>query len=210
MTNLLTKTLPLNILHLLEDINKNNLTFLENFYLSAGTALSLIIGHRESEDLDFFTSKKFDPLTIQNEVAKLGKLKNSELSEGTLNTYLNDVKLQFLYYPYKNIRPFIIWNNVKISSKEDIACTKLITISMRGSKKDFIDLYFLLKEFDLNKMFEMLEEKYTDTSYNKLHILKSLTYFDDAELQPMPRMQKNISWEQIKNYITTEVKKFVV
>ena len=88
----------------------------------------------------------------------------------------------------------------------DIACTKLITISARGSKKDFIDLYFLLKEYELQTLFEKLKVKYPKTDYNETHILKSLVYFVDADEQPWPRMHKDVSWEEIKEEIVSKVK----
>ena len=91
---------------------------------------------------------------------------------------------------------------------EDIACTKLHTISARGSKKDFIDLFYILERFSLSELFMMLENKYAGTTYNTNHILKSLTYFEDANKQPMPRMEQNQSWEDIKQDITKSIRSF--
>lgn len=90
----------------------------------------------------------------------------------------------------------------------DIACTKLITISMRGSKKDFIDLYFILQQTTLQALFAKLDEKYVNVQYNYPHILKSLVYFNDADNQPMPRMHKDFSWENVKGSIVKQVKAF--
>lgn len=189
------------LLQLLQDQN-----FLSPFYLTGGTALSLEIGHRESEDLDFFSKKTFDPLDLQQKLSEFCPLENVQVEEGTLNLFLNGVKLQFLHYPYQLLKPPILWNGINISSDFDIACTKLVTISSRGSKKDFIDLFFLLKTYTLPELFEALPEKYTGTDYNQTHILKSLLYFEDAEEQPMPRMHKEVSWEEIKKGIIQSVK----
>jgi len=119
---------------------------------------------------------------------------------------MDDVKLQFLYYPYNLLEEFISWNGINLSSIIDIACTKLITISMRGSKKDFIDLYFILQNITLQALFSKLEIKYAKIQYNYPHILKSLIYFEDADAQPMPRMHANIEWEKIKDFIIKQVK----
>src|SRR3989338_10211953 len=181
---------------------------IKNFYLSGGTALSLLLGHRESEDLDFFTKNSFQPQLLQQKLLRLGVLENVQIDEGTLNLYLNKVKLQFLYYPYNLLEEFIPWNGVNLSSMIDIACTKLVTISMRGSKKDFIDLYVILRQVSLEELFAKLDKKYTNVEYNHTHILQSLVYFNDADNQPMPRLRKDFSWEEIKNSIVKQVKTF--
>lgn len=180
--------------------------FLNQFYLSGGTALALWQGHRESEDLDFFTETSFDPIRLQSELEKITNLSGLELDKGTLNCHADDVQLQFLHYPYGLLNKPIPWQGINLSSVEDIACTKLLTISSRGSKKDFIDLYFILKEYSLKNLFTLLKNKYPKTDYNQLHILKSLVYFSDAESQPMPRMHVNVSWEQIKDSIISTIK----
>lgn len=137
-----------------------------------------------------------------------GTLEGVEIAEGTLNLFLNNVKLQFLYYPYRLLEKQTKWNGILVSSVIDIACTKLITISMRGSRKDFIDIYFILKQITLQELFKKLEEKYHGINYNHAHILKSLIYFEDAEYQPMPRLHVQIKWEDVKKKIIEVVKDF--
>ena len=132
--------LPEKTTKLLDLIQKAKSEFLNRFYLTGGTALSLLLGHRESEDLDWFNQSDFDPVSLQPKLEAIGSLTNA---------YINGVKVQFLGYPYPLLEPLISWQNIKISSLTDIACTKLQTIGMRGSKKDFIDLFFLLKQFSL-------------------------------------------------------------
>ncbi len=203
-------TLPTRTANLVEKIQ--SLPVEENifhqFYLSRGTGLSLQIGHRESEDLDFFSEEPFDPEQIQRLLIQLGSVSETELATGTLNTFLDGVKLQFLEYPYRLIEPTVEWKNITLSSVADIACTKLQTIGMRGSKKDFIDLHFLFDIYSLPELFEMLDDKYPAADYSKTHILKSLVYFEDAEVQPMPRMHLNVSWEDVKEKMRDASKSF--
>lgn len=180
---------------------------IKNFYLTGGTALSLILGHRESEDLDFFIKNNFQPTLFQQKLLQLGKLENVQIDEGTLNLFINKVKLQFLHYPYNLLEVFIPWNGINLSSMIDIACTKLLTISMRGSKKDFIDIYVILQNVSLKDLFIKLDIKYQEIQYNKPHILKSLVYFDDADAQPMPRMHIPLEWETVKDFMVKEIKK---
>ena len=122
--------------------------------------------------------------------------------KNTLNLFIDGVKLNFLYYPYKLLEDFVIYKNVKISSTVDIACTKLITISSRGSKKDFIDLFVLLQTFTLSELFDCLEKKYEGVGYNKQHIMKLLVFFSDADNQPMPKLHIDTNWDLVKKTIT--------
>src|SRR4051812_7708430 len=90
--------------------------FLRPFYLSGGTALALYLGHRESEDLDFFTPEAFEPQQLQIELQKLGRLESVEIAEGTFNAFLDTVKLQFLHYPYPLLEPITAWEGLSLSS----------------------------------------------------------------------------------------------
>lgn len=199
-------TLPPHTAQLVSLFKQKNPDFLKLFYLSGGTALSLQLGHRESEDLDFFSQQPFNPQILETELTSLGSLSETELSKGTLNTFFDRVKLQFLEYPYPILEPFVLWEGVSLSSVSDIACTKLQTIGMRGSKKDFIDLYFLLEHYSLTKLLRLTKKKYVASDYSQTHILKSLVYFEDAESQPMPRMHKNVSWDEVKGKLILAVK----
>jgi len=201
-----TQTLPPKTAKLLRLFTQKKPDFLSSFYLSGGTALSLQLGHRESEDLDFFCKEQFVPELVEQQLHIFGTLSETELAKGTVNTYLDGVKLQFLEYPYRLLKPFVIWEEIPLSSIEDIACTKLQTVGMRGSKKDFIDLYFLLQHASLNTLLDDTKKKYAESDYSETHILKSLVYFDDADAQPMPRMHKDVSWEQVKKTIIEAVK----
>lgn len=204
------ETLPAKTAKLLTEIQAKNPEFLASFYLTGGTALSLLLGHRESEDLDWFIPDNFDPIKLQPKLEELGNLTQVELEENTLNAYLKGVKVQFLGYPYPLLEPTTNWGNIKLSSLIDIACTKLQTIGMRGSKKDFVDLYFILKQYSLEELFKQLDKKYHQSNYNLPHILKSLIYFMNADGQPMPRMHQKVSWKEIKQEIVRKVKGFKI
>ena len=194
-----SSTLPENTKEILDKLKGKE--FIKKFYLSGGTALALQLGHRESIDLDFFSQDLFDPKSIQIELEKLADLKDLSQDRGTLNCFMEGTQLQFLHYPYKLLEDLIEWEGVYLSSVLDIACTKLITVSARGSKKDFIDLFFLLQKYDLNFLFEKLKEKYESTDYNLQHILKSLVYFEEARSEPMPKMHRLLVWEDVEKML---------
>jgi len=204
------KTLPPKTTLLIKDFKQIKPSFLDNFYLSGGTALSLQLNHRESIDLDFFTQKDFDPKLLQSELEKFGRLTSLELDINTLNTFLKGVQVQFLGYPYPLLKPVINWGGIKLSSLIDIACTKLQAISQRGSKKDFIDFYFILQKYSLEELFRKVDQKYKYSGFNKVHILKSLVYFANAESQPMPKMHQKVNWKKVKKMIIDRVTSFQI
>ncbi|MEK7161153.1 MAG: nucleotidyl transferase AbiEii/AbiGii toxin family protein, partial [Patescibacteria group bacterium] len=103
----------------------------------------------------------------------------------------------------------IDFENAKLADERDIAAMKIDAVSSRGSKKDFVDLYFLLEKYSLPELIDFFEKKYSNIKFNKLHILKSLTYFEDAEKEPMPEMLKQANWDSIKKKITLETNKFL-
>lgn len=181
---------------------------LENFYLAGGTALSLILGHRKSIDLDFFSSSfpKFEIL-----VAKLKTLNPKVINQdkGTLDLYIDGVKVSFLEYKYPLVGDFLEFDQVKVASLEDIACMKLSAISSRGSKKDFIDLYFILQKFSLGELLDLFEKKFKGVDYQMSHILKSLVYFEEAEKQPDPEFLVDVDWNEVKSFLEGKVKELI-
>lgn len=175
-------------------------SFIKDFYLGGGTALALQYGHRKSVDLDWFNRKGFDTAKLKKDLAKIDKIVIDSEEKNTLNSVLAGVKLSFFSYPYRLLFPLLEWNKIKIADWRDIACMKLDAVSSRGSKKDFIDLYFILHKLSLDKLLKLFEKKYKNIGFNKLHILKSLVYFVDADNEPMPVMLKGIEWQKIKKY----------
>ncbi|MAF20643.1 MAG: hypothetical protein CMI55_03100 [Parcubacteria group bacterium] len=184
---------------LLQEISPKE--FLSDFYLAGGTALALQLNHRKSIDLDWFNQKDFNTEKLKRELNQLGKVIIESEEKNSLNLILSGVKLSFLNYPYKLLFPLIDWQKIKLADKRDIACMKLNAISSRGSKKDFIDLFFILKEYPLIELLKLFDQKYQNIKYNKMHIFKSLTYFIEADNEPLPIMLKDINWEEIKKHL---------
>ena len=81
---------------------------------------------------------------------------------------------------------------------------KLSAIGNRGSKKDFYDIFFLLKEYSLKDMFVLFGQKYPNT--NQFHIIKSLTFFVDAEKELNPKTITKVKWEEVKKEIIKQAK----
>lgn len=182
--------------------------FIDKFYLAGGTALAVQIGHRESVDLDFFSYTKFYVHKLKQELSMAGILAVDYEDDDTLVGMLDDVKISFFHYSYEQSYALVKFEDIFLASEQDIAAMKLDTISARGSKKDFVDIYFLLKKYSLNQLVEFFENKYKNIQYNKLHILKSLVYFDDANGDPDPLMLVDFDWNETKSFIEKIVKQY--
>lgn len=182
---------------------------IDQFYLAGGTGLALRFGHRISKDLDFFTAATFN---IDHMIQKLGSLGNFQLelkAEQTVVGILNETKLSFLGYPYPLLDPVFKMRGVQIAAISDIACMKIDAISSRGTKRDFIDLFFIVQDITLNRMLDLFEKKYATIKYNLMHVKKSLVYFGDADPDPMPDMLKPIEWDKVKSFFQIEVQKLI-
>lgn len=177
-------------------------------YLAGGSSLALQLGHRRSIDFDFFTNIEFGTKEIKTRLRQIGVYKEETETPRTMVGKFNKVKFSLFYYPYNLIRKPTQFLKIKLASKEDIGAMKLVAITDRGTKKDFIDLYFLAKEcFSIEKMFGFYEEKYHNLEANTLTLLKALQYLDDAEKSAMPEMVKKVDWQAVKKFFREETVK---
>lgn len=190
----------------LEILRKKDL--LLEFYLAGGTGLALQLEHRLSLDFDFFTQKDINTQTLIQIIKKLGKFSIEKEAENTLTGVLNGTRITFLKYEYPLLFPLKDFEEIKVADIRDIGCMKISAISSRGSKKDFIDLFFICqKSIALKELLKLFVRKYKSVDYNMIHILKSLIYFKDAESDPLPKMIIPISWKKVKNFLKGEIKK---
>ena len=183
----------------------NQIPGIKKFYLAGGSALALHFAHRYSFDLDFFSPAKFDSKQLRDDIQKLGKFSLDQIAEDTLLGKLNQTKISFFTYRYSLLFPPKSFSGVKIASISDIACMKLDAISVRGTKRDFIDLYFICQKEKLTKTFKLFEKKFQKANYNLAFIQKSLVYFVDAEKDEMPKMIKRVSWKEVKIFFEEEI-----
>ncbi len=186
---------------ILEQVAEANLP--GEFYLAGGTGLALQLGHRCSIDLDLFTPQFPKRDLLLSSVKNLSPQVVQE-AEGTLDLIIDTVNVSFLEYDYpllKETEEIVEISGFPVASVLDIACMKLTAISSRGTKKDFIDLYFILQEKDWDDLWSAFVKKYQGVDYNRQHILKSLIYFADAENDPELDMLVDVDWEEVKNYL---------
>lgn len=186
-----------------------------HFYFTGGTVLSeFYLQHRYSEDIDFFSTERFDNEVILSLISDWSKKYQctftSRFAEVVYRfdiTFPNKLmlKVDFGYYPYTRIENGGMYQNVHLDSDRDIATNKLTTVSQRTEVKDFVDLYFLL------------ERKYTIWDLLYSHEVKFKAMDIDIELLAMdllkvedfttlPRMIKPLTLETLKKFFRKTAK----
>ena len=166
--------------------------------LVGGTSLALQLGHRKSIDLDFFGCIKSENEEIKDVLRDIGQL--SVIKES------RHIKIDFVDYVYKWIDAPLCDGDIRLASMKDIAAMKINAVEGRGTKKDFVDIYFLLRHFTLEQILSFYKAKYPENS--EFRALMSLTYFDDAEPQIAPEMLIPVEWEKMKETIRQAVREF--
>ena len=179
---------------------------LKEAYLAGGTACALHLGHRISYDLDFFTAKKFRVSLLTKKIEKIEGFKLERTAWGTILGKFNKIRFSLFYYSYPLLYPPKNFRGIKVADLRDIAAMKIAAIAERGTKRDFIDLYVICQKMSLEKTLSLYNQKYGKLASNLFHTIKSLTYFEDAEGDVMPKMLISFSWIDVKKFLEKEVK----
>ena len=173
------------------------------FYLVGGTALSLQIGHRISVDIDFFTKKSFDTVALTEHLEKAYAFSQQYSSTNTLKGFIGDTFVDLLKHDYPFVNPPISMDGIRMLSKPDIAAFKVNATTGNGTRaKDFVDIYFLLKEFSLTDIVGFYRTKYSQR--NDYHAIKSLAYFDDIDPDGWPNLilEKELTLKKLTSALT--------
>ena len=182
--------------------------FLRSFYLAGGTGCALHIGHRLSYDFDFFSQDEFDIVAVKNTLRNQGRFVIDYSDADTMTGRFEGTKISLFRYAYPMLEEPVDRLGVRLASLADIGCMKIDAISSRGTRRDFVDLFFILKNlgFDLKAFFGSFERKYGPCGFNRHHVLKSLVYFDDADKEPEPEMLVDFSWSATKRFFVESVR----
>ena len=200
-----TKALLPNTIRAFKLVSK--ISIVKKSYLAGGTALALHLGHRLSVDLDFFTQQEFDEKTLSGELNQLPEYKEEGNAWRTVWGKIAETRFSLFYYQYPLIKKTITFEGIQILKKEDIAAMKIHALEDRGAKRDFVDLYFLAKEFSLEQMLKFYDQKYGVLKDHLYIILRSLDYFQEAEIDKMPEMLIPVSWEEVKKFFQDQAVK---
>ncbi|MBZ5639511.1 MAG: nucleotidyl transferase AbiEii/AbiGii toxin family protein [Acidobacteriia bacterium] len=181
---------------------------LRGWALAGGTGLALQLGHRVSEDLDFFRVGPFEVEELAAALARVRPVHVQARSAGTLHVTLAGLRVSFLSAQAPLLFPGTAYRGIVVADPRDIAVMKVIAIGGRGSRKDFVDLFFYLGSGgSLEAVFEMIRRRFVGIDFNEYHLLRSLAFFEDAETEPMPRMLRRVTWASVKKTIVVEVRR---
>lgn len=181
--------------------------------LAGGTALALQIGHMRSADLDFFTGVDFTVESVISDIRNSGlPFRVQATAEQYLVAYVNDVKFSLFKYDY----PFCgalthIYKGLYMAGILDIASMKVIAISQRGVKRDFVDLFFITQDIPFHRIAENMVKRFGAERINAVHIGKSFVYFSDADAEPDPDYiaGRAVEWDAVKKFFRQHVRQFV-
>lgn len=170
-------------------------------YLGGGTAIALHLGHRRSEDFDWFTEQSFEAVDLAKELkdARI-PFRSSVLAERTLWGTVRGI--QFRHAP---LRKTARWPRfgIRIAAIEDLLCMKLLALQKRGTKRDFVDVFAIGTwgpKIPLARMVALYQKRFEAADHQ--HVLYALTYFADAETGDMPVMLRDVSWDRVKDTVT--------
>lgn len=183
--------------------------FLKDFRLVGGTALALYWGHRISVDLDFFTDQNINLNLLESNLNSLDDSFMESKNPIGRNYSIQNVKCDFLNYPYSFQLPINLVEGIQLAQLDDVVSLKLGALANRGAKKDIYDLYYILQFYSVAKLVDLYKQKYNVV--DAFPLLKSLTYFGDAEeqLPPLLTKDKKLTWPKIKESIVKKVDEYV-
>ena len=175
--------------------------------LVGGTALALQYGHRQSIDFDFFGVLPEDKEELLEMMSRVGNMIVTNRTKMIVQAVINQVKVDFVDYSrYPWIDEPVQGDGFVLASDKDIAAMKVNAIIGRGTRKDFIDLFVLLQHYSLTEIMAFYKQKYPE--FSEYRALLSMTYFEDAEMQDMPKMFIDTSWEEMKKAIIIAVEAY--
>jgi hypothetical protein len=198
---------PESISEAVEQVLSGLTPLIERFCLAKGTALALQLAHRRSRDLDLFSAEAMHVETWIQKLQGYPQFGVTAKSEDTLHCTIRGVKVSLLRYPYPLLFPLRRFQEVNVADARDIACMKIAAIAGRAARCDFVDLFYVARHQGLAPLPDLFQKKYALANYSLAHILKSLTYFEEAEQDPMPDMLRPAEWSEIRKFYEDEVPK---
>jgi len=184
-----------------------------DFYLAGGTALALQIGHRVSVDFDFFSDEYISKelLLKLEKVFKEEKVKIVINQLEQLTVLINGINVSFTYYPFPVILNSIDYEGIKILPALEIASMKAYTLGRRATFKDYVDLYFILKEkvSSLEKIIKLCQKKYGDNFDARL-FLEQLVYLEDVESIEVQFLKEKVNRLEIEKFFEEEIRRIKI
>jgi len=197
-----TKTLLPDTLRAIKLVS--GIPIIKKAYLAGGTALALQLGHRTSVDLDFFTQVELGEKILSADLHELSEFKEEGVAWRTVWGKIGETKFSLFYYKYPLLAKTHPFRGINLLGLKDIAAMKVAALGDRGTKRDFIDLYFLSKIYSLDEILLLYNQKYGDLECKIYHLIRSFDYFEDAEVDNLPQMLIPVSWQEVKEFFHRE------
>ena len=158
-------------------------SFSNDYYLVGGTAIALYIGHRRSIDFDLFTTQDIKRKSIRNLIEKSGFAVDNLLYEAfdQMHVVVNSVKITFFNFPYKIVGSMDFDGIIKIPPLLDLAAMKTYALGGRAKWKDYVDLYFILKDQHYLRELSDRAAEIFGTYFNEKLFREQLCFFDDID-----------------------------
>lgn len=156
----------------------------KDYGLVGGTAIALHIGHRESIDFDLFSYEEFNNQAIRRSISRIitvGRILVNRQGEFTF--FSKGVKITFFNYPYKIPYKNELDNIIKIPDLLTLAAMKAYALGQRAKWKDYVDLYFIIKDFHSLDEIIAKGEKLFKNEFNAKIFRTQLSYFNDINYQ---------------------------
>ena len=175
------------------------------FYLAGGTGLAVHLSHRRSADLDFFSREPVADLEAVKRAVETAfdRVEVRAETDAALHLLCDGLPIDFVRYPYSLLDPVSDAHGVALAGVRDLAVMKLSAISRRGLRRDFWDLYEALRRtgLPLRACGEAYVTRFGVREADLYHVLRALTYFEDAEKDPVfPPGLDQSTWESIKTF----------
>jgi hypothetical protein len=180
--------------------------YLKSFYLVGGTALSLLIGHRISIDIDLFTNRGFNAEKASRYLQKHYQTDLNNISENSVSGFIENIKFDLIAHRYPHVKPLLTIEGIRMLSIYDIAAMKVNAIVGNGTRvKDFLDVYYLLKEMSFHELLDAYLKKYPDVNHT---IAKaSLCYYNDIDFTVSVTMIKEeLKWTDVERSIKKSIR----
>ncbi len=182
---------------------------LNSFAIGGGTSIALRLGHRVSVDLDFFTNTEYETQLLFQFITKQFPASEKLFEKNqTMIFIINDIRTDFVLYPFPWTNQFELIDGIRFLSFEDIIPMKLQAVSNRNAKKDYWDIAVLLEKYSLDEMLHIFKKKFTQVDIG--FIIHSLTDFENADTELDPDVLDNKTWNDIKNQLISAVNKYTL
>ncbi|MEK9156411.1 MAG: nucleotidyl transferase AbiEii/AbiGii toxin family protein [Patescibacteria group bacterium] len=156
--------------------------FNNSFGLVGGTAIALHLGHRESIDYDLFARDEFLNQKIRRKISQITKIDTVLRDEtGQFTFIINNVRFTFFQFPYKINFSESFDDIIKLPDLLTLAAMKAFALGRRAKWKDYVDLYFILKENHTISEITAKGQEIFGNEFNEKIFRTQLAYFEDID-----------------------------